>query len=151
MCYVVVMAKPKLPKCPYRPFDLMEYDGRPVFNVPGDSWAVLSRGFAPTAKETRNQLVRTRERLQWPRPMLAAFMGVPRETIRMWENGGRKPSGAATRLIWLLDLLAEHPEKLKDGLDVIFWGRREEIEAFGKEFGIINPSPPPPVQPASVG
>lgn len=144
------MAKPSLPKCSYVPFDVMEYGGEPTFNLPGDFWLIFSKYHAPSAKQTRDHLVSLRRGLGWSRPRLAAFMGVSRETVRRWETNRRKPVGAARRLIWLLDTLAFHPEKLKNGLDFIFWGQREEVEQFGKKFGWIDPGPPSDVEHASV-
>lgn len=75
-------------------------------------------------------LLQLRSKLRWPRSMLAAFLGVSRDVVRRWETGQRKPSGAARRLIWLLNLLAHEPKKLKSGLDLIFWGKTEECLEF---------------------
>jgi len=99
----------------------------PVFNVPGECWKDLGRGLAPTAGEVRLMLLGLRRELRWPRSTLAAFMGVSRDVVRRWETGERNPSGAARRLIWLLNLLVRNPEKLKSGMDLIFCGKGAEI------------------------
>jgi hypothetical protein len=36
-------------------------------------------------------------------------------------------------LVWLLNLLAHEPDSLKDGLDLIMWGRGEELQAFSNQ------------------
>lgn len=59
--------------------------------------------------------------------MLAAFMGVNGEVVRRWETGERKPSGAARRLIWLLNMLAREPDQLKTAFDLIVWGKGDEL------------------------
>ena len=53
---------------------------------------------------------------------MAAFLGVGRSVLRRWETGERKPSDAAQRLVWLLNLLAHDPDSLKDGFDLIVGG-----------------------------
>jgi hypothetical protein len=102
-------------------------DQLPMACLPGELYESLERGFAPGAADVRQILLRLRGELNWPRSMLAAFIGVSRDVVRRWESGERNPCGAARRLIWLLDLLARHPKKLQSGLDLIFWGRGEEV------------------------
>ena len=41
--------------------------------------------------------------------MFAALLNVPTRTVISWENGQRKPSGAALKL---LDIAEKHPEAL---------------------------------------
>ena len=119
----------------FPPYYVGVVDGKlPVFNVPGECWKDLERGFAPTAGEVRQLLLRLRSELRWPRSALAAFLGVSREVVRRWETGARNPGGAARRLIWLLDLLVRHPEKLKTGMDLIFWGKGAEIGQFARKL-----------------
>jgi DNA-binding XRE family transcriptional regulator len=119
----------------YPPYYVGLVDGKlPVFNVPGECWKDLERGLAPAAGEARQTLLGLRSELRWPRSALAAFMGVSRDVVRRWETGERNPSGAARRLIWLLDLLARRPEKLKSGLDLIFWGKGAEIRQFARKL-----------------
>lgn len=117
----------------YPPYYVAMMDnGLPVFNVPGEVWKDVGRCYAPTADDSRKLLLELRSKLRWPRSGLAAFMGVSRDVVRRWETGQRNPSGAARRLIWLLHVLATKPEKLKDGADLIFWGKGEELAGYWK-------------------
>jgi DNA-binding transcriptional regulator YiaG len=79
-------------------------------------------------------LLTMRQKLRWSRAMLAAYMGVSRETLRRWEDGERNPNGAARRLIWLINELAFHPKQLKSAMDLIFWGRGEELRKFPRQL-----------------
>lgn len=142
MWHSVPVSRSKIPRCPYKPFHLLRYEDEPVLNVSGEIWRIVSDGFAPTASESRDSLLRLRGELHWSRSALAAFMGVPKDTLRRWETGQRNPCGAARRLIWLLSVLACQPEKLKTGLDVIFWGQTGENLEFGRKIGIIEAEPP---------
>jgi DNA-binding transcriptional regulator YiaG len=98
----------------------------------GDTYEMLERGLAPAAEEAKVTLIRLRQKLRWSRASLAAFLGVNRSVLRRWETGQRRPSGAARRLIWLLNLLAHEPDKLKTAFDLIMWGKVEECVKFSK-------------------
>jgi putative transcriptional regulator len=50
-----------------------------------------------------------REKLNVSQPVFAALLNVPLTTARSWEQGKRKPSGAALRL---LDLARQRPKIL---------------------------------------
>ena len=102
--------------------------GVPVAGLPGTFYERLERGFAPTAAEVRLILIRFRETLRWPRSQLAAFVGVDQSVLRRWESGERRPSGAARRLIWLLELLTNEPDNFKSAFDLIIWGRGQELQ-----------------------
>lgn len=142
MWHIGLMPQSKLPRCPYVPFTVLGFDNLPVFNVSGECWGIISRGFAPSADESCEMLVALRTNLKWSRAMLAAFMGVSRETVRRWETKERKPSGAAKRLIWLMETLTSHPERLKSGLDLPFWGQSDELLEFARKVGISAPDGP---------
>lgn len=116
-------------RCSYPPYYVaaMSVDGEPVAALPGDTYEMLERGLAPTAEEVRATLTQLRQKLRWSRPIMSAFLGVDRGVLRSWEVGDRNPSGAARRLIWLLDLLAREPDKLKTAFDLIVWGKGEEL------------------------
>jgi putative transcriptional regulator len=58
------------------------------------------------AKEIR--AIRTK--LGFTQPQFASFLNVPKITAVSWENGTRKPSGAALRLLAVARL---HPEALE--------------------------------------
>ena len=106
--------------------------------MPGDTYEMLERGFAPTGGEAQVALIRLRKKLRWSRPMLAAYLGVSRGVLRRWETGERNPSGAARRLIWLMDLLAREPDKLKTAVDLIFWGKGEECLAVSRQLAKLG-------------
>lgn len=119
----------------FPPYYVGLVDGNlPIAGFPGDFYELLERGFAPSAEEVQQMLLQLRNKLRWPRSMLAAFMGVSRDVVRRWETGERKPSGAARRLIWLLNLLAHEPKKFKSGLDLILWGKSEECLAVSRQL-----------------
>jgi DNA-binding transcriptional regulator YiaG len=119
-------------RCSFPPYFVaaMTPDGWPVATMSGETYELLERGHAPTAHESRMTLLRLRQKLRWSRPGMAAFMGVSRAVMRRWETGERKPSGAARRLIWLLNLLANEPYKLKTAFDLIVWGKGKELMKF---------------------
>jgi putative transcriptional regulator len=58
------------------------------------------------AKEIRS----IRLKLGFNQPQFASFLNVPKITAVSWENGSRKPSGAALRL---LAVARRHPEALE--------------------------------------
>jgi len=51
-----------------------------------------------------------RAKLGFTQPQFASFLNVPKITAVSWENGSRKPSGAALRL---LAVARRHPEALE--------------------------------------
>lgn len=138
MWHIGVMQKSKLPRCPYVPFTVLDYGNLPVFNVSGECWGIISREFAPSADESCETLVAMRTNLKWSRAMLAAFMGISRQTVRRWETKERKPSGAAKRLIWLMETLTRHPERLKSGLDLPLWGQSDELLEYARKVGMFQ-------------
>ena len=95
--------------------------GLPFITFSGRSEALISRVWAPTAKQSRGSLLRLRRRLGVSRAAVAAMMGASLESVRAWELGWRKPSGPAKRLIWLLD--ARLGRKTVGLLDFLTWGR----------------------------
>ena len=112
-------------RCSFPPYCVaaVSPDGLPVAALPGDTYEMLERGFAPGPATTKLTLIRLRKHLRWSRPVMAAFLGVSRDVLRRWETGERNPSGAARRLIWLMDLLTREPDKLKTSFDLMVWGR----------------------------
>ena len=122
----------------FPPYYVGLMDGNvPIASFPGALYEDLARGFAPPAEEVRQMLLQLRGKLRWARSMLAALLGVSRDVVRRWETGERHPSGAARRLIWLLDLLVRHPEKLKTGMDLIFWGKGDECLEFHRRLARV--------------
>jgi DNA-binding transcriptional regulator YiaG len=65
----------------------------------------------PTAVEAIDpkEISGIRRRLNVSQPVFAALLNVPLATARSWEQGKRRPSGAALRL---LDLARQRPEIL---------------------------------------
>ena len=59
----------------------------------GELYEALEHGFAPGAVDSRQILLQLRGELNWPRSMLAAFVGVSREVMRRGETGDRNPCG----------------------------------------------------------
>lgn len=57
----------------------------------------------------RQDIVAIRKQLNVSQPVFAALLNVPLSTARSWEQGTRKPSGAALRL---LDLARRRPNIL---------------------------------------
>jgi len=121
------------------PYYVAAMEGKlPVLSLPGDTYEGLERSLAPSGGDARGILLRLRSELRWPRSMLAAFLGVSREVLRRWETGERNPSGAARRLIWLLDLLVRQPDKLKSGLDLIVWGKGDDLREFSRKLNGVT-------------
>lgn len=57
------------------------------------------------------EILAIRELRKISRPIFAGALNVPVVTLRKWESGERKPSGAALRL---LELMQKHPELLDE-------------------------------------
>jgi DNA-binding transcriptional regulator YiaG len=119
--------KPSL-RCSFPPYYVGVVESGAVFaSLPGENYELMERALAPSGAEVRAMLINMRSKLLWSRPMLAAYMGVSRDVVRRWEDGSRNPNGAARRLVWMLYQLAFHPTKLKSAVDVIMWGRTDEM------------------------
>ena len=69
-------------------------------------------------------LLQLRTAREWPRAHLAAVLGVPEATLRKWEDGGRRPSGAAKKLIWLLHTILVKKERIPTDLHIAAWGQQ---------------------------
>jgi putative transcriptional regulator len=64
---------------------------------------------APVKGIKPSEIAGIRRRLNVSQPVFAALLNVPLTTARSWEQGKRRPSGAALRL---LDLARQSPEIL---------------------------------------
>jgi len=53
----------------------------------------------PPPKFDKGGIVALRYRLKLSQPMFAILINVPLNTVRQWESGKRKPTGAAARLL----------------------------------------------------
>ena len=83
--------------------------------LPGALCESLASLLAPTAQEARSMLLEMRERHSLSRPLLAAFLGTSRHTIRCWERGLRDPSGPSKRLIQMV-----HQRLMSEGTENCF-------------------------------
>jgi DNA-binding XRE family transcriptional regulator len=101
---------------------------------PGWLYKSLEEGFAPGAGEIRAVLIRLRQTLRWSRAGMAALLGVSQTVVKAWESGARQPSGAARRLIWLVDMMVREPGKRKTAFDLFFWGRGDECIEFSRQM-----------------
>lgn len=61
----------------------------------------------PAPRVDERFVVRVRRRLGLSQPVFAAALNVSRETVRAWEQGKRRPDGAAARLLEIAD---KHPD-----------------------------------------
>jgi transcriptional regulator with XRE-family HTH domain len=133
------------------PFFLVRIEGQVVPNYSGDFWHTLQGQNAPSIEELRLTLISLRRHLHWGRPMLSAFLGVSRDTLRRWETGERTPTGAARRLIFLAGMLVLTPDKLRNGLDIMFWGQCEHLRQAHKDLMALwkraQSEPPPSEEP----
>ena len=66
---------------------------------------------ARTTKATLSPIAQARNRLGMSQSELATLMGVSTRTLQDWEQGRRKPTGAAQML---LRVAIAHPEALRD-------------------------------------
>jgi len=64
---------------------------------------------APPKAVSAKEVVRIRKRFGASQAVFARYLGVKRDTEISWEQGRRKPSGPACRL---LEMAAKHPEHL---------------------------------------
>jgi DNA-binding transcriptional regulator YiaG len=79
--------------------------------------------YAPSPGVTRAMIRALREKKKWSQSTLAAILGVPRGTVRRWEDGTRNPCGAARKLIWIM-YRAFTGKKLPDDLfHWVTWGQ----------------------------
>lgn len=61
--------------------------------------------------EPQSQIVRARMNSGLSQTAFAAALGVSKRTLEQWEQGRRKPSGAAQTL---LKIVEKHPQVLRD-------------------------------------
>jgi putative transcriptional regulator len=70
---------------------------------------------APRLPKPRSsaKIVRLRHRLNYSQVMFARLLNVSTKTVQAWEQGTRKPSDAALRLLAVAE---KHPETLLDSI-----------------------------------
>ncbi len=111
---------------------VFSFDGGTIPNYSAKMWQMLSRHFSPDDDLTRQRLVELRRRLNWSRAMASAVLAAAEGSIAKWEAGTRSFSGPARRLINLIYFILLEPEKMRHGLDLIFWHRSDECLEFYK-------------------
>ena len=89
----------------------------------GESLLPFSTLLAPSKNQTRQTLIQLRSTLGLSRGQMAAVLGVRKDHLRRWEKGTRHPSASAQKLVWMLDMLHNRPNKLKDAFSIATWGR----------------------------
>ena len=63
------------------------------------------------ADDIQGVLINLRYNLNWSRRDMAALLGVSQNVVKAWETGARQPSGAARRLISLMDRMVHEAAK----------------------------------------
>jgi DNA-binding transcriptional regulator YiaG len=77
----------------------------------------------PSAKETRQTILRIRRKFGISRAQLCVCLGIGKDTLRRWETGERMPSTSARRLIQLLEALYFSDESSRLGFSPLLIGR----------------------------
>ncbi|MBI1787544.1 MAG: helix-turn-helix domain-containing protein [Acidobacteria bacterium] len=86
--------------------------GRDIWQEVVDGVREIKAGRAKRIKvEPRSPILRARLKSALSQAEFARLLGVSRRTLEQWEQGRRKPSGAAKTLIRVAEL---HPEILRE-------------------------------------
>jgi DNA-binding transcriptional regulator YiaG len=116
-----------IPRIPYRKQVYISQDGEAYLTASGDLSLGYARIYAPSSEKIREMLLRLRRDQGWSRATLAAVLGVPKHTLRRWEDRSRSPCGSSKKLIWLVHMLFFRPEELLKDLDnLVTWGHGKE-------------------------
>jgi DNA-binding transcriptional regulator YiaG len=117
----------KTPRFPYKKFISIDEDGMVTIRHSGEFLSKAARIFRPSSDEMRRMLRELRMRCSWSQSALASVLGAPKDTLRRWEDGTRKPSATAARLIWFLHSAYVRDELLGDLFlfDFVSWGLRQ--------------------------
>lgn len=75
----------------------------------GETLASMAGMLLPDAAQTRRALLRLRREHDFARGKLAAILAVSPHTVRRWEDGKRRPSASARRLVQLVERLYFRP------------------------------------------
>ena len=92
-------------------------------SLSGESLLPFSSLLAPSKDQTRHTLIQLRSTLGLSRGQMAAVLGVRKDHLRRWEKGTRHPCASAQKLVWMLDMLHNRPNKLKDAFSIATWGK----------------------------
>ena len=115
-------AAQETPRFPYRKFITIKENGEVVLTYSGEIAAATAWVYRPSTDEIRRMLRELRMGWSWPQGMLAGMLGTSRHTLRRWEDGSRRPSAAAAKLIWLLYFLFVADDEPFDLFDWFSWG-----------------------------
>ena len=130
---------PRNPRIRYRRQFYYGEDGEVFWNASGESALGLARIYGPSTEEIRSMLLRIRYRQNWSQAGMAAVLGVPKHTLRRWEDGSRQPCGSARKLIWFVHALVfECNELLKDFDNLVTWGKAGRQEKLIVDDGNID-------------
>ena|SRR5436309_3198615 len=108
-------------------------NGEVFISCPGEHALLMARLFGPGPDELRRMLRELRTRWSWPQALLAAVLGVPKPTLRRWEDGTRNPCGAAKKLIWLMHATCVKEEQFVNLYDIVSWGYGDKTEFVFEE------------------
>lgn len=123
-----------IPKIHYRRRFYHGENGEVYWNASGETSFAFSRIYAPSPEAIRLMLLRIRQRQNWSQAHLAAVLGIPRNTLRRWEDQSRQPCSSARKLVFFVHALVFTPKELLAGLDhIVTWGK-----AGGNEMLILN-------------
>ncbi len=98
-------------------------NGEVYAQASGKTAQLLARVHGPTDEQIRKLMLQIRRKQNWSQASLAAVMGAPKNTVRKWEEGARRPSWAAKKLIWTIHALVFAPQALLDDWEYfVTWG-----------------------------
>lgn len=102
MVHCRIMRSARIPRVPFRKEVYLTRGGGVLVTQSGEMGLKLANWYAPSSTATSGMLHLLRRKQKWSQATLAAILGVPKHTLRRWEEGTRNPSGAARRLIWMI-------------------------------------------------
>jgi DNA-binding transcriptional regulator YiaG len=114
----------EIPQNPHRKFWMNE-KGEIFQNLlpGGESLMAASACLLPSARETRNSILRIRREFKISRAQLALALGVGKDTLRRWETAQKSPCGPSRRLIQLVEGIFFSQEALTSDFGAVMIGR----------------------------
>jgi hypothetical protein len=83
---VAMHSNADVPRIPFRRQVYCGQNGEVFITASGESGLNYARVYAPSSEEIRSMLLQLRRRQRWSRAHLAAVLGVPKHTLRRWED-----------------------------------------------------------------
>lgn len=123
MVHCRIMRSARIPRVPFRKEVYLSIGGGVLVTQSGEMGLKLANWYAPSSTATSGMLHLLRRKQKWSQATLAAILGVPKHTLRRWEEGTRNPSGAARRLIWMIWRSLTGQGLPSDLFDWVTWGR----------------------------